>query len=743
MVRLKVRIAAICLSAGAVGLWSRAVAQDVPASAPPTTTDSSKGLLQTLSNPQASQDDRDAAALKLVGSHDDTIRPDLVVALTQSDDGGQLAVARALGEIAWPNPDFIEPLFRLLANREGQRSRVRAAAAALAQYSDNSDVLQRLATVAISNQGDEIRVPVIIAIGSFNQKLAAQTLIGLQEQADTDAVEIAAGDALVQMTGLDAYGHNAQQWKKWWDQNANLSESAFEDAIRASRADAFEQEVSKHTQLKANLESLLQGVYEAQASQQDRANLLIQYMHSPAPAIRKVGATIVYQDRQTPDGAPPGTMETVRGLLDDVSPDVRAAAAQALFNDADSAPEMVQRLGVEPDDMVRVELVNSLAHLFDPTAVSLMVKLVQSDPSMLVQIASADGIRLAAEGTTIFNDPAKEQTARAALQAALKSTGQPGTQALRAAIVGALAAMHDPQLLQLFQSLLDPHEPEKVRFYAIHGLGNLDDPDVSDSIAASLDDQEPEIRRAAVEALGTTVQPIYITNLLKSMNEDPDPSVQAAAWQVLQGWLGSLEEPDLATLADALKNGDPNKKLVALEAFRDRLIKDVQSATDDTKRRTLNESLAAQRQNIGDTMMDLGQYAAAADQYQSALGYWKANEGKPDVIDTLSGDVVKSLLKAQKYTDAATFASAAIQEYDADPTLKFIEETVSSEFLLAAQDLYNSNDPSSYDRATELFAAIKRMNPPLKGSYPDELAAVQQQIAQKRSGQGGGAAPGQ
>jgi lipopolysaccharide biosynthesis regulator YciM len=237
------------------------------------------------------------------------------------------------------------------------------------------------------------------------------------------------------------------------------------------------------------------------------------------------------------------------------------------------------------------------------------------------------------------------------------------------------------------------------------------------------------------------VQPIYLTKLINSMSADPDDSVRSAAWQVLQGWIPSLEEQDLATLADALKTGDPNKRLVALEAFRDQLAKDAQSATDDSKRHQINDALAAQRQNVADTMMDVGQYAAAADQYQQALTYWKANDGKPDVIDTLSGNVVRALLKAGKYSDAATFASAVIQEYNGDATMEVTQETVSREFLLAAQDLYASNDPNSYDRANDLFGVIKKMSPPLQGSYPQRLDELEQQFAQKHGGQPGASPP--
>jgi HEAT repeat protein len=458
-------------------------------------------------------------------------------------------------------------------------------------------------------------------------------------------------------------------------------------------------------------------------------------MRSASPAIRAAGANIVYLGRQSPDGAPPGTMEKVRGLLDDISSDVRSAAAQALFNDAESAPAMVQRLTVEHDDIVRVELIKSLMNLNDPPAVDLMIQFVQNDPSALVRINCADGIAEAAKNSPVFTDRNREQQAVTALLAALKTTGAPGSETLRAAIVGAMAALKDPQLLQTFQSLLDPREPVKVRVNAILGLGNLKNPDVSDSIAAFFNDPDPEIRLAAVYAIGTMTQPIYITNLLTTMSKDSDESVRTAAWNVLKNWMNDLDEQDLATLADALKSAPPDQRLASLVALRDRLIKDIQSNTDDSKRQSLNNDLAAQRQNVADCMMDLGQFADAADQYQQALTYWKANGGKPDVIDTLQGNVAQALIKAQKYTDAATFASSVIQQFGDDPTMKFTLETVERQFLVEAENLSASQNPADYDKAAALFAAVNKMNPPFTGSYHQHLSDLEQQIDQKRAGQ--------
>ena len=177
MVILPLRAATAQAVAPSTGPAASPVA--TPATAPAPTTP-----LEVLQS-GATQESRDVAARKLVASHDDAIRPELVQIL-RTNRGGQLAVARALAAIPWPHSDFIEPLFAMLEG--GTSLRYSAAAQALAQYRGNPDVLARLMTIAQSSQPDDVRVPVIRAIGRFDQKAAAQTLIDLQQRRHNEAI---------------------------------------------------------------------------------------------------------------------------------------------------------------------------------------------------------------------------------------------------------------------------------------------------------------------------------------------------------------------------------------------------------------------------------------------------------------------------------------------------------------------------------------------------------------------------
>jgi HEAT repeat protein len=751
MVHVKGQVVALCLSAAMVALAPFAVGQDAanapdrmesapaaavpPASTPATQpTSSTASALSILQNSALPQEQRDAAALKLVATRDNSMIPVLAGILGGPDLAAQLSVARALGAIDWPAPEFIEPLFGFFVSRQAQQERVQAAAAALSQYKQNMDVLNRLIIVANSNQGDDIRLPVIQAIGSFDQKIAAKTLIELQQRSDSAAVERAAGDALMEMTGLENLDHNAQAWSQWWSQNTDRSEADFQADIRQHRADAFEAEVARNRLLRSAVEKLLTGLYN-QTDRANRADLLVRYLRSASPKIRALGATLVLQARSTPDGAPPGTLVEIRGMLDDASPDVRAAVAEALFNDADSADAMVQQLQREKDDMVRATLLHSLTPLRDPAAVALMIKLVVDDPSLRVRIESADGIANAAGQGSLDADTRAQ--VHDALLAALKTTGEPGTQVLRAEIVAAMAALKDSSFLDAFQRLLAPSEPKGVRRNALAGIGELKDPNMGDLIAGYMDDQDPDIRLAAVLAMGTVVQPEYKTKLIDKMSADQEPAVREAAWDDLQKWMPSMEESDLADLADRLKTLDVNKQLTALVALRDRLNDDLKNAANPQQAAQKAKDLATVQQNIGDVAMSVGQYPMAAEQYRAALTYWQSGNAQPAVITTLSGNLVQALLKAKKYGDAADFTCQVLKEQNNTEAW----EAVSSEFKLAGDDLLNSDDPAAYQDATQFFAAIKGMNPQLPGSYMDQLNKIQHDIEAKHS-QRGALAPG-
>jgi HEAT repeat protein len=728
----------------ATAIWMLAAGVILPAqfalgqAAAPTTAPSNPQIAATqpsplsiLQDPNAPKESRELAAQRLLATHSDDSRPVLVKILT-NDHGGQLAVAEALGAVPWPDPAFIGPLESLLGSRDPTLAG--AAAAALAQYSNNSDVLQHLITAAQTNPNDDARVPIIHAIAAFNQKPAAAALIDLLH--GDSQVSAAAADALIDMTGLDDLGHDTHRWEQWWDQNGTRPDTGFEADIRAQRAAAFARRVARQNRDDDVVIHLLNDLYVA-ASPEQRQEMLLRYLRSPDARIRVLGANLLRDSRDEPGRSWPAAMSEARQMLNDVSPDVRAAAAEALANDADSAAAMVTQLAQESQDSVRLALIHSLAPLHDPAAIRLMIKYVASDASLAVRAAAADGIRQGAD--ILIKDPQLKQQAITALLALLESSQTPGTQEARVNAVAALAALREQSLRDTFLKLVGPAEPVRVRAAALRGLAKLPDPvDVIPTIASFLNDQEPEIRLAAVEALGELPQPRpdYMSNLVERMN-DARPEIRAAAWGALQSWIAQpMAESDLRILADELR-ADPAKQLLVLQKLADRLAKDVEDATTDQQRQDAGARLAEQQQVIGDLREGLHQptdSAAAAEQYLAALHFWQANPGtSPEVIQQLSSDVVTAELDAKKWEDAAAFASTATKQYSAQ--MPPIMEMVGAPFKLKADQLRESNAPGAYDDAMAFFAAVDKMDPPLQSIYKDQIQSDRAAIQAKHNPQ--------
>jgi HEAT repeat protein len=680
-------------------------------------------ILKDFNSTQAS---RDAAALQLIARRDDDAKSAVLDLFRSGPDKSKLALARALGDISWPVPDFQQPLMDLFGLRDVAYGA--AAATALAHYHDDPAVLRILIDQARVGQLD-VRIPAIRALGSFGTRLAADTLLDLLEHDDngTDATREAASDALIQMTGRSDLGHNAQLWQQWRD--SIKSDQQFDDVIQKGRAAAYEDELPRHGVFEKATRELLRNAF-IDTPPDKRASVLLGYLQSPAPEIRALGADLVLQSASQGE-VPPGAIQQTRLLLADTSSDVRAAAASALSADIDSANDLVTQLKRETDDLVRVRILRSLARFHDRAAIEEMLDLVGAGQSDAVRAAAADGIR---DGAVIVinPDPALKAKTIDRLKVALVGTDPPDKKQLRRAITGALAQIKDQQLSEVFQPLLLPAEDHIVRANALIGLGNLPDPShYGSQIDTMFEDPDKTLRLAAAQALLHVPPQAYIGTMLTHMGSDPDDQVRAEAWNVLYEWASApdADEQNLTAIADGLKS-DPAKELVIRQLLCKRLDADAHNSSLGEDARKKAEQLAVQEQNVGDLAMkpEVSQPGLAVDAYKSALDYWKANNGQVDVINRLCVQLVKAYLAEKHWQDAANFASQVVKDYQNDPNMRSIPSQVANEFQYEIAKLRPSTDATAYTDAMNLFDAIQKMNPPFPGSYPAVFQQKQKEM---------------
>jgi HEAT repeat protein len=698
------------------------------------TTQSPLSVLRDFSTNQTGQAARDAAALRLVAPRDADAKSAVLELFQSGPDESKLALARALAEIPWPDPDFQQPLMALF----GQRNEAAGAAAAtaLAQYRNDPAVMQLLIDQARSGLPG-VRVPAIRALGSFGKPAAADTLIGLlqHDKNGSDATREAAGDALIEMTGRTDLDHNAQLWQQWRD--SLKTDQQFDDAIMRGRATAYEDKLSQHDVFDQETNRLLTDEFY-DAPPEKRAAILLGFLQSPAPEIRVIGAGLVLRSAHEGE-APPGTIQKTRQLLSDPSPEVRAAAATALSADFDSAGDLVAQLKRENDDYVRVRIIRSLARFANQAAIEQMLDLVGQGQSDAVREAAADGIR---DGSVLINsDPALKKKAIDRLKVALVGTTEPEHQRLREAITGALAQIKDQQLSEVFFPLLLPEESDTVRANALIGLGNLPNPaPYASQIARMFDDPQakPPVRLAAAQALTYVPPAAYITIMLTHLQTDPDDQVKTEAWNVLQDWAKApdADEANLITIADGLKY-DPGKELTIRQLLSNRLDADARNASlPEDRRKDAARQRAEQEQNIGDLAMQpaVNQPPMAIQAYKTALDYWKQNNGQFDVIKGLSVQLVRAYLADRNWEEAANFASQVVKDYQNDLN-KSIPAQVAREFLVKAAQLKDNapTDPGAYRDAMQMFDAVEKMNPPLPGTFPEMLRTKRQDWEQEHA----------
>jgi HEAT repeat protein len=703
------------------GHAQQAATEGSPTSAPSPDTGENDAR-QILEDPGTTAPAAQIAAIRLLASHDDTVKSEVVRLLNDGSPVAKVAVARSLAEVPWPDDQFINPLLEMLRSRDVAAAS--AAAEALTEYRNNPRVLQELCALAKSDRPD-VQPAIIAALGSFAQEPAAQTLIDLVDE--PDPIGISAIDALIAMTGRTDLDHNADEWKQWYAKNQNLSNANFEAEIVKERGQAFESNLGEHRLFETEVAGFLNSDFWS-ASLANRSSILLAYLRSPSPEIREIGAKLVY-DSKIAVGALPGTMEQTRLLLSDPSAEVRAAAAEALEGDTNSTAQLVAQLARETDDYVRVKLINSLASSEDPSAVREMLTLAGKGSSMAVRIAAADGLSQA--GDVVNKDPDLKSKAISTLKSALEGTDLPEERNLRRAIVGALAVIKDSSLVDVFQPLLSPNEDPAVRANALVGLGNMPDADrYAHLIASHLEDAEPTMRLAALRALHLPADSaIYIDPLVKLMNSDASDDVRREAWQDLSNWAKTpdADEQSLITLADDLS--DPKKELVIRMQICERLKQDIQSATNGDARGKMAQQLAEQQQVVGDLLSKNGDPAGAAEQYVAALNFWKSNQGSPDVIRLLCKDIVDSLLASKQWDGAADFAAGIIKQFGNSPAT----QAIATEFIITGNTLDQSTDPDAYSDAIAMMDALQKMNPPLPQETRDQLANLRQAMEAKHN----------
>src|SRR5690606_17973662 len=164
-----------------------------------------------------------------------------------------------------------------------------------------------------------------------------------------------------------------------------------------------------------------------------------------------------------------------------------------------------------------------------------------------------------------------------------------------------------------------------------------------------IDDPDESIRQEALRALQYTAIPAQAPRLFERLRADVEPSaaVRDLAWRVLQGLFPTMT-PDMLTNFIGRFRDEPQRKLLVQQALVAQLIK----AGDD-------QAVAYERQNMGTTLVQLGEHERAATEFQQSLDYWRTQDQRR-VTESLIRQLVEARLRARQYDKVAELAARVI-----------------------------------------------------------------------------------
>ena len=703
---------------------AQSAAQRAPAGqAPPPGTPDVPGDLQrlsaTLRSPSARQVERDDAAARLVSRQSVDADRLLQEVLANGIPAGKIAVARALLDDASPHDAFIGPLGEQLGGGE-QRSvpLAEAAAQALAAYRQNQQAIDFLSSAAADlNLPGPVRVASIRAMGRVVDPAVAQALVRLVGAPPNERRDVrdAAGDALIDMTGLAENGRDPQRWAQWLQQsNPAAAPDAWRAELLAARLARTEKAARRLQSLVLDVKPRLFRQYQA-ATKEEKQPFLLDLLNSGEPDLRAIGTEFVKVAMQEHEDVAAPVRDRLVAMVGDPDVNVRLLTAQTLqyLNDPAALRALLTQLAQERDDGVRIAQIAAVAPIGDRAAVQPLLDLLRNQPSPAAALAVVRAVGTINRGLRSADPDLADQVA-ARLRAIIRQRGRNRPpEELRIAALDALAPLRDPAVLEMGRELLGEQSPA-VRLAALRVLGELGDERAAALVSGVVANErrDPAVRAAALDALARTGGLAYYQTLFDYTQGrvEADPAVRAAAWQALRTALPRGTDEQLANTARLFRD-DPDRHVVVAQALAERL----------RQRNNLNE-WAIQLQNVAEDEQKLREprHADAASHFEEVLDYWLKNNGAALTIDDLTRKVVLARLAAGQFQQATSFAQSAITRHGAAA-----QQVVGPLIKQGADQLRTDGKLAN---ALALIDLALKMDPPLDPRYRTDLKQIKTDI---------------
>jgi HEAT repeat protein len=636
-------------------------------------------------------------------------------ALSSNDPAAQLACAKAASEAANPDPNWTTPLAGLLGK---DRALTEAAALALARLDTEQSAAALTRFVQLANRpyraaavpamGRIVRKPVAQALVTIvDDPLEPRDVSSAASQALTQ----------ISGTGSPPEDPAAwRQWwnaranlpdAQWRARVIEEQHQRLETDRDRSRERLAKQSVS--------IQTLVRAQYDLRPT--ERPRVLLGFLDDADPAVRAAGAGIVPDAVSQGHIVPQEVRARLIELIGDASPDVRIKVAQALAKLADpnALNPLLRQIAIEKDLQVKVALISAIAVANDPHAVDALRGLLQNS-SAEVAAAAADALRTLAPALQQNNPQQADQIYGELKKVLVDRTGPPGQPVaglpatdLRVALLGALtplAGHHSQEMTDFLPGFLNQSENPRVRAATMDTLAPLGDAGGSYMVQALGAEPDPTVRAAAARALGMTHVFRFAAQLYGMSRDENDPGVRAAAWVGFSSLLPYGDAPQLIQWAQELhQQREWEKEVVVLRQFCEKM---------DPADKKQAISLAQERESIGDLYLqkfEPPQPDQAIGYYRDALAFWQDPKNPQPTRPGLVARLMEAYLGARQYQQALRFGADQIHLDTRN------QSDVGRTIRNAAENLKNSKNPADWAAARELIDGALDMQPGQLDAY--------------------------
>lgn len=728
------RLAIFCIALAAAGpVHAQTVSE--PLNAPPQTgspstapasvsaeLDQNFSLLTSNNTPDA----RKLGARNLLESSEDEALVRLVNVLSADppDLAAQLAVCAAIAEVEKPSPKLVEPLIALLGN--SRPDTLEGVTRAIRKF-DSALVVARLRPIAIdSSLPRPKRIGAIRALGALGEDVKALgVLAGLLEDPNP-SIRHSALMAFGEATGVSA--RDATEALAWWRETSSKTGNRWYRAIIESRAQQVSRLIRERTDLTKRLVNAYRDGYLA-TPEADRPRLIQNLLNDELASIRILGLDLV-NDLIT-DRKEITTEARTRIVELTIDPDSRVRLkATRIVGDlrlTGAAAKLIEAMQREIDDEVRAAQAAALGRLDDPAALPPLLDRLDGDSGLVAgEAVTALGVLLRrGQGPAKASEPAIKKILNR-----YEKLG-PNEDDLRERFIHAMTGIGAAAFREILESEVTGTRSVRIRSAAISGLATCEDARAADVIRPLTQITQPDIRLAAVSALGMCGSDERDLEALRGRldgDRETDAAIRLEAWESYLMIARRLPTGAQIRISDQLDlPDDPMAQRHRLD-----LLKSVR--TDPSHFDALAPDMKTDvLERMADAQVELKEFTAASASLEQAM---RLLNGKDE--DRFSNLAIRSLSALLMGREDAAAVQRLTELFDGEQfngELKDVGPV--AEVLLSeiSARLASAADGASYDAALGLINLLGGFSGKAGPQFAAELTKLQKNILQKRDRQ--------